>query len=350
MEIEDKLNGLRDYIHGKKIVVAFSGGADSTLLALIAAEESEEAVAVTVDNGLMPSDCIQKSESIAKQLKIKHQVLRMNFLEDPEFAKNPENRCYICRNKIYQHLLKIAADLNYDHVVDGTNIDDLMEDRPGIMVNLEKNIKMPLVKYGFTSDDVRTILKNHNVSYNPSTTCYATRIPTGSLITTKKINRISYAENLIRTLTGLNVVRVRDEDGSALIQVENVTKLVDNALLNHINSELRTVGFISVNLDIGDYGAGKKELMIYKPCKDEANKIMFETELPYQFDMGGTCHELNAIGKVKCSLEMGIAMVEIDESNITLFEKGKIVARKVSDQKAAQELLIRVLPAIRRKK
>lgn len=350
MEIERKLNKLKAYFHGKKVIVAFSGGADSTLMALVAKDEAKEALAVTVDNGVMPSECIQKAEQIAGIIGIKHIILKMDFLEDPDFEKNPPNRCYICKNKIYHKLKEIASDNNYDFVADGTNISDLLEDRPGIMVNLEKNIKTPLVKSELTSQEVRNILKSMGVKYHPSTTCFATRIPAGMEITPKKIIRIAYAENLIRNLTGLNIVRVRDEGGLACIEVENVDKLIDTGLLHNLNSELKAVGFQKITMNIASYGDSENEMVVYKPCKDEKNKIMFEIELPYAINISQTCHELENSGEVKCSPEMGIAMFEVEGRNITLFEKGKIVARRVKDQEDAQNLLIKVLPHIHRQK
>lgn len=348
MDIQRKIGHLRNHLHGKKVLVAFSGGADSTLLAWIAKEEARDAMAVTIDNGVMPADCIWEAEQIAQKIGIKHRIIRGNFLNDPAFQVNPPNRCYICKKKMYQKLEEIARDELYEGVVDGTNISDLMEDRPGIRVNMEKNIEMPLIKSEITSQDVRDALKHLNIDYNPSTTCFATRIPAGKTITPQKINRISYAENLIKNLTGLDIVRVRDDDGLALIEVKNIDKLIDKALLDHIDSELKAVGFKKVTLDIGGYGDAKDELIIYKPCKDEKNKIMFETELPYHLNIPLTCQELEKLGKVKCSREMGIAMLEIGEKNVTIFSKGKIVARRVKDREDAQNLLVKVLPCLRR--
>lgn len=348
MDIQRKINILKEYFKGKKVLVAFSGGADSTLLAWVAKEEAKDALAVTIDNGIMPVECIQQAEQIARNIGIKHLVIHENFLKDPSFEVNPPNRCYICRKKMYQTLEKIAIDEKYEWVVDGTNISDLMEDRPGIKVNMERNIEMPLIKSEITSQDVRDALNQLNIDYNPSTTCFATRIPTGKTITSQKINRISYAENLISNRTGLDVVRVRDDEGLAIIEVENVDKLLEKSLLDYMDSELKAVGFRKVTLDIGGYGSDKDEIVIYKPCKDERNKIMFETELPYQLNISLTCQELEKLGKVKCSRKMGIAMLEMGEKHITIFSKGKIVARRVKDRKDAQKLLLKVLPCLRR--
>ena len=347
MELESKLEQLEDYLKNMKVLVAFSGGADSSLVAYIASKVSKESLAVTVDNGVMPSDCIGNAIKIAKAIGIKHSVVEEDYLSDESFRSNPPNRCYICKNKMYSKLMKIADEKNLE-VVDGTNITDLLEDRPGIMVNYGKNIKSPLVKSGFTVEDVRNALEILNIDYSKSTTCMATRISKNSEITPKKINRINYAESLLNGLSGSDVVRVRDQNGVALIELGNVDKILNIGILNHIDSELKAVGFKRVTLDIGGYGNSKKDIVIYKPCKDEKHKIMFETELPYTINIEETCKQLENLGNVKCSLEMGIAMLEIQERNITVFKTGKIVARRVVDKDDAENLLIKVLPSIRR--
>jgi uncharacterized protein len=329
------------------VLIAFSGGADSTLVAYIASKVSKNSFAVTVDNGVMPLDCIGNAEKIAKAIGIKHAVVMDDYMQDESFRSNPPNRCYICKNKMYMRLLSIADEKNLD-VMDGTNITDLLEDRPGIMVNYGKNIKSPLIKFGFTTEDVKKALEILKIDYSKSTTCIATRISKNSEITSKKINRINYAESLLKGLSGSDHVRVRDQNGVAIIEVGNANKILNTGILSHIDSELKAVGFNRVTLDIGSYGNSKKDLMVYKPCKDEKNKIMFETVLPYSIDIEKTCQQMKSLGEVKCSEEMGIIMVEILKSNVTIFKSGKIVARRVVDREDAEDLLVQVLPNIRR--
>ncbi|MGA2675571.1 MAG: ATP-dependent sacrificial sulfur transferase LarE [Methanobacterium sp.] len=348
MDLEINLNKIRNYLKDKRIVIAFSGGADSTLLAKLAVDSSLEAVAVTVDNGVLPRDCIVNAKRIAENISIPHHVLKENYLTDESFSSNPPQRCYICKNKMYDKLEEFANSKNFENIADGTNISDLLDDRPGIMVNYQKKILTPLVYGGMTAEDVHNALKKFNLEYSPSTTCYGTRIPTGSEITPKKINRIKYAETLIKNITGDEVVRVRD-DGGARIEVSNVDSLLNNEILMHISSELNAVGFKKVLLDVTGYGGPKKDIVIYKPCKDEANKIMFETELPFEINIQDTCKEMKELGEeVKCSIQMGVIMMEFGGRNVTIFRKGKIVARRVKNKEDARDLMVEVLPLIRR--
>ena len=110
MEVETKLQNLKDYLRDKHILIAFSGGADSSLVAKIASEVSKESLAVTVDNGVMPQDFIANATKIAGELGIKHRVVEENYLNDPSFRSNPPNRCYICKTKMYTKLVEIAGE------------------------------------------------------------------------------------------------------------------------------------------------------------------------------------------------------------------------------------------------
>ena len=349
MDFQQKIEKLKGYLKDKEVLVAFSGGADSTLVAKIAKDTAKNALAVTVDNGVLPPDCISNAKKIADEIGISHEIIKEDFLKDEAFRSNLPHRCFICKNKMYTKLQEVGRDKGFKMIADGTNITDLLEDRPGIMVNYEKNISNPLVYAGFTEDDVREALKALNIDYSTSTTCFATRISTNSEITPKKINRISYAESLIKNTIGGGPVRVRDYNDVARIEVGNVANLLNMGVLNHINCELKAVGFKRVTLDIEGYGKEKKDLVVYKPCKDEKNRIMFETELPYEIDIKKTCFELESLGSPKCSEEMGIAMVETEGRNVTVFKNGKVVARRVVDKEDAENLLTEVLPLIRRK-
>jgi pyridinium-3,5-biscarboxylic acid mononucleotide sulfurtransferase len=348
MKLEDKLEKLKNYFRDRRVMIAFSGGADSTLLAKIAQEYSEDALAVTVDNGVMPTGFTTIAREIAEKVGIQQLVVEKNLLNNPDFASNPPNRCYICKKSIHGSIGEIFQESGFDFVADGTNLSDLLEDRPGVMVNYEKNIKMPLVELGITAEEVRKALKDMGVSYSPSTTCLATRLPSGSFLTMKRLNRIKYAENLLKNFAGTEVLRVRDEDGTAVIEVD-YTRLLDSQTLSYIDSELKAVGFRKVTLNLDGYHHHEKDMIIYKPCKDDKNRIMFETELPYLLDLEKSCEGLKQLGKVKCSLDMGVAIMEAEGKNVTLFSKGKIVARGVKDRDDADNFLSRVLPLIRRK-
>ncbi|MDR2623400.1 MAG: 7-cyano-7-deazaguanine synthase [Methanobrevibacter sp.] len=349
MSTEEKIEKVKDILKGKRIVIAFSGGADSVLLGHIAKKVSEEIMAVTFDNGLMPSNFSDEVSEIAKTIGIKHVLVEEDLLKNKNFSKNGMNRCLICRNLMYDEIKKIATRNNIDVIVDGTNIDDLMENRPGIVVNYEINVLSPFVKVGLGKDEIVEYLKKNDMAYIKTTTCLGTRIETDSKITKRKINMIRYGENLLKSILKTDELRMRlIFDDMALIELVDLEPILNKSKLDHINSELKAVKFRKVVLNIEPQIKEKKEL-IYKPCKDEANKLMFENDLPYKVDIKRTCEELKKIGEVKCSHEMGVAMLDIDGRNLTLFEKGKIVARRIKDKEDVQNLLIKVLPLIRPK-
>jgi len=349
MSLDKKIKKVEQILEGKDVAIAFSGGADSTLIAYLAKKVANNVLAIAFNNEIMPSNFLINLKKVANSIEIPLEIIDKNFLELEQFRENNSKRCYICRKTMYTKIIKIANERGFKTIVDGTNISDLLEDRPGILVNYENKILSPLVNVGIEKEEVIQYLKQNNIFYSKSTTCLATRIKINEEITGKKINRIKYAENLIKSITHDETVRVRDISDTAQIEVKDIDKLLNKNTLKLIESELKAVNFKKITLDIGTTSREKKEILIYKPCKDEANKIMFENELPYEINLSSTCKELENVGKVKYSEKMGVAMIDIEGANITLFENGKIVARKVNNKEEAQNILIKVLPLIRRK-
>ena len=348
MELSQKIEKAKEYMKGKNLAIAFSGGADSTFIAYLSKKVANNTLAIIFNNGLMPSKFLDDAQKVAKNLEIEYEIINDDFIKNEKFIENDSKRCFICKNIMYSKIKKLANEKGYETIVDGTNINDLLEDRPGIMVNYEKNILSPLANAGIEKEEVLEFLSEKNINYSKMTTCLATRINRKEKITLKKINRINYAENLLKNLTKLETVRVRDFSNTAQIEVEDLAPLLNKNTLQLIESELKAVNFKKITLAIDTLAKAKKEIVVYKPCKDEANKIMFENELPYEIDINKTCIELEKLGPVKCSDEMGVAMVDISGRNVTLFKNGKIVARKVQDKEDAQSILLEVLPLIRR--
>ena len=348
MELSQKIEKAKELMKGKDLAIAFSGGADSTFIAYMAKKVANNVLAIIFNNGLMPSKFLNDAQKIAESIGIEYKIINNDFLKNEKFIENDSKRCFICKNIMYSKIKEIAKENGFKTIVDGTNISDLLEDRPGILVNYENNILSPLVKAGIEKEEVFEYLTKNNLNYSKNTSCLATRIKTGTKITTKKINRINYAEDLLKNLAKQEIVRVRDISNTAQIEVEDIDPLLNKNTLKLIESEFKAVNFEKITLAIDTLAKTKKKIVIYKPCKDEANKIMFENELPYEIDIKKTCSELENLGKVKCSEEMGVAMLDIDGKNVTLFKNGKIVARKVQDKEDAQAILIEVLPLIRR--
>ena len=258
-----KLENLIDWFEDKnRVIVALSGGVDSALVAYSAYQKlGSSAIAVTADYKTLSQEELKTSKQICSEIGISQILLDYNELENEEFVKNDSNRCFHCRQELGTHLLDLAKHHNIEFIVDGTNLDDLGEYRPGIEALKQKGIRSPLVENNLTKIEIREIAKSVGLSVydKPSNSCLASRIPWGQKITSERLLRIEYGETIVKQITKLKQVRVRDLNGIAKLEVEKekIFVLNNGEILDKITKKLKLIGFSDVIIDPEGYHPGK---------------------------------------------------------------------------------------------
>ncbi len=261
MKFEEKCNLLKENIRKTGgLAIAFSGGVDSTLIAAVIEQElGERALAVTA---LSPTYSAREQASaivLAKQLGIKHVTIDSNELEIPEFADNPENRCYFCKRELFSVVKEIALEHGINFIADGTNRDDLNDHRPGMKAAKEAGVLQPLLDAGVSKDDVRRLSREMNLptADKPAMACLASRFPYGSRITEEKILAVDRVENTLRDL-GFYHIRVRHHGDIARIEVseDEICKLCKPEIRSHIVEVAKEQGFLYVTADLQGYRTG----------------------------------------------------------------------------------------------
>ena len=244
------------------VLVALSGGVDSALVAYAAyARLGKSAIAVTADYKTLAQEELEYAKKISSEIGIKHIVIEYNELDNESFVKNDNKRCFYCRSELSEHLLEIAKEFGSDMIVDGTNIDDLGDYRPGVLALHENGIRSPLAETGFSKKIVRETAKSVSLSVydKPSNSCLASRIPWGQSVTVQRLARIEIGEKIVKQLTGAKQVRVRDMDGIAKIEVgvDELYLLESDTLLQKIKEQLKLISFEDVSVDPEGYRPGK---------------------------------------------------------------------------------------------
>ena len=244
------------------ILVALSGGVDSALVAYAAYTRlGKSAIAVTADYKTLAQEELEYAKKISSEIGIKHIVIEYDELDNESFVKNDSNRCFYCRSELSEHLLETAKEFESDIIVDGTNIDDLGDYRPGVLALRENGIRSPLAEAGFSKKMVRETAKSVGLSVydKPSNSCLASRIPWGQSVTAERLARIEIGEKIVKQLTGAKQVRVRDMNGIAKIEVgvDELSLLEDNLILQKIKNQLKLISFEDVSIDPEGYRPGK---------------------------------------------------------------------------------------------
>ena len=258
---KEKLKNLRKILSEmRSILIAYSGGVDSTFLLKIAREElGNKVTAVTVKSEIHHLSEITVAKKMAQQFKAKHLFIDIDILSNKEFINNPKKRCYICKKEIFSRISEMAKELNLNFVADGSNYDDLDDYRPGMKAVRELRIRSPLKEAILNKDDIRLLSKEMGLPIwdKPSNSCLATRIPYRDKITLEKLKRIEKAEGFFRDL-GIKQVRVRCHNKLAKIEVgeKDLLFLMEEDLRKKIISKLKQLGFIYITLDLQGYRTG----------------------------------------------------------------------------------------------
>ena len=245
-----------------RAIVALSGGVDSAVVALAAKKAlGNGAIAITADYKTLAEEELAVAWRVAREIGIKHKVIEYNELENASFVKNDTMRCYYCRTELGQHLAEEARRTDTSLIVDGTNIDDLKDYRPGIRALREKGVRSPMIELGIGKIEIREIAKSFGLSVydKPSNACLASRIPTGSEVTYEKLQRIENAEMIVKTIFSVRQVRVRDHSDLARIEVgrDELHKMFDVDKLALLDKKLKELAFKFVSVDVAGYKTGK---------------------------------------------------------------------------------------------
>ncbi len=259
--IRSKYDKLKEIL-GKygSLLVAFSGGVDSSLLLKVAHDVlGGRVLAVIAGSETYPQVEGRAAVKFARNLGIRHKLIRTKEFNDERFLSNPPERCYYCKDELFSQLRAVAKKEGIKYIADGSNVSDLSDFRPGENASKKHGIRSPLREAGFTKEDIRKLSKELKLpTWNkPQLACLASRIPCGTRITKEILKRIDRGEKFLRSL-GLTQVRVRHHGNLARIEVDksDLPSLVEDGIADRIDRKFRDLGYKFVTIDLGGYRTG----------------------------------------------------------------------------------------------
>lgn len=262
MPIDQKYQKLQDLLREmEKVVIAFSGGVDSTLLLRVARDVlgAENVVALTATSPTYPQYEFEESQKLAASLHVRQLVVESNELEIPGFADNDPRRCYYCKHELFTICRQKARELGFTFILDGANADDLADYRPGREAACELAVRSPLLEAGLTKNEIRYLSREFNLPtwYKQPFACLSSRFPYGTEITPERLARVDRCETFLRHHKFRNY-RVRYHGETARIEVapEEISRLLDEELRQAVVGEFKAAGFTYVALDLQGYRTG----------------------------------------------------------------------------------------------
>jgi pyridinium-3,5-biscarboxylic acid mononucleotide sulfurtransferase len=261
---EELVDLLRSF---RRVAVALSGGVDSAVVAQAAQVAlGSAAVAITADSPSVSRRDLADARSIAKQIGIRHVIVDTVEFADPDYVRNDGSRCYHCKSELYDRIVALRGELNFEVICSGANRDDLGDYRPGLVAAAEHDVRHPLQELGYGKVVVRALARHWNlpIAEKPASPCLSSRIAPGVAVTTERTARVEAAENLLREL-GLAECRVRFHEGDlARIEVpaSSIEQLARSEVRESLCAEFRALGFKFVTLDLDGFRSGSLNELI----------------------------------------------------------------------------------------
>jgi uncharacterized protein len=271
-ETGQKFENLQDILKSmKKVLVAFSGGVDSTFLLRVARDVlGSNVLAVIASSATYPASEKQEALRIAEDLKVKYKVIHTKELDDPNFRDNPPERCYFCKKELFSRLKEIAAEENIPHVCDGSNFEDTFDFRPGFKAAQELDVRSPLREARLGKNEIRVLSKKLGLSTwdKPAMACLSSRFPYFTSIDHESLRQIDSAEEYLRT-KGLSQLRVRHHGQVARIEIDpsDFSVIMEKKIREEIVENLKKIGYQYITLDLVGYRTGSMN----EPILDEGS-------------------------------------------------------------------------------